>query len=84
MTEINNHNLSNNNELKENDEIQQFSIKDTTIKIILGDISEQTTDAIVNAANNHLWMGGGVAGALKRKGGETIEKEAIAKGPVQV
>lgn len=84
MTEINNHNLSNNNELKENDEIQQFSIKDTTIKIILEDISEQTTDAIVNAANNHLWMGGGVAGALKRKGGETIEKEAIAKGPVQV
>ena len=59
MTEINNYNLSNNNELKENDEIQQFSIKDTTIKIILGDISKQTTDAVVNAANNHLWMGGG-------------------------
>lgn len=39
-------------------------------------------DAIVNAANDHLWMGSGVAGALKRAGGEEIEREAVAKGPI--
>jgi len=42
------------------------------------------TDAIVNAANNHLWMGSGVAGAIKAKGGAEIEKEAMAKGPIPV
>ena len=39
------------------------------ISVIQGDIADQDTDAIVNAANNHLWMGAGVAGAIKRKGG---------------
>ena len=41
-------------------------------------------DAVANAANNELWMGAGVAGALKRAGGEEIEREAIAKGPIPV
>ncbi len=54
------------------------------ISIIQGDITGQDADAIVNAANNHLWMGGGVAGAIKRKGGIEIEKEAVAKGPIDV
>jgi O-acetyl-ADP-ribose deacetylase len=54
------------------------------ITIALGDIAEQETDAIVNAANNHLWMGSGVAGALKHKGGAEIEREAMAKGPIPV
>jgi O-acetyl-ADP-ribose deacetylase (regulator of RNase III) len=49
-----------------------------------GDITEMDVDAVVNAANNHLWMGGGVAGAIKRKGGEVIEREAVAKGPISV
>jgi O-acetyl-ADP-ribose deacetylase (regulator of RNase III) len=49
-----------------------------------GDITEMDVDAVVNAANNHLWMGGGVAGAIKRKGGETIEQEAVARGPISV
>lgn len=55
-------------------------------KIIVskGDITESTADAIVNAANNHLWMGSGVAGAIKRKGGQAIEDEAVSKGPIQV
>lgn len=41
-------------------------------------------DALVNAANNHLWMGAGVAGVLKRVGGREIEDEAVRKGPVLV
>ena len=54
------------------------------IDVVQGDITEVEVDAIVNAANNHFWMGGGVAGAIKRKGGVEIEREAVAKGPVPV
>jgi O-acetyl-ADP-ribose deacetylase (regulator of RNase III) len=54
------------------------------IEITKGDITEAATEAIVNAANNHLWMGAGVAGAIKRKGGIEIEREAVSKGPVKV
>ncbi|MCI0330876.1 MAG: macro domain-containing protein [candidate division Zixibacteria bacterium] len=54
------------------------------IELRMGDISEVAADAIVNAANNHLWMGSGVAGALKRKGDKEIEEEAVKKGPIKV
>jgi O-acetyl-ADP-ribose deacetylase (regulator of RNase III) len=54
------------------------------IKLVQGDITDQETDAIVNAANNHLWMGAGVAGAIKRKGGKEIEDEAMKKGPIPI
>jgi O-acetyl-ADP-ribose deacetylase (regulator of RNase III) len=54
------------------------------VKLILGDISLIEADVLVNAANNHLWMGSGVAGALKRRGGDSIEDEAISKGPIPV
>jgi O-acetyl-ADP-ribose deacetylase (regulator of RNase III) len=49
-----------------------------------GDITQVEADAIVNAANNALWMGGGVAGAIKRVGGSEIEDEAIRQGPIPV
>jgi len=52
-----------------------------TLEAIKGDITEFNGDAIVNAANNHFWMGGGVAGAIKRKGGSIIEHEAMKLGP---
>ena len=57
---------------------------DTTIEIIRGDITKQDVDAIVNAANNHLWMGAGSAGAIVRAGGREIEDEAISQGPIEV
>src|SRR3989475_5788209 len=48
-----------------------------------GDISDQADlDAVVNAANTELWMGSGVAGALKRRGGEAVEREAVRQGPI--
>ena len=52
------------------------------LEVVEGDIAALEVDAIANAANDHLWMGAGVAGALKRTGGEEIEREAIAKGPI--
>jgi len=58
--------------------------KDTEIKIVQGDITELKVDAIVNAANNKLVMGGGVAGAIKKKGGKIIEDEAVKKGPIKI
>jgi O-acetyl-ADP-ribose deacetylase (regulator of RNase III) len=45
------------------------------IKLVKGDITELAVDAIVNAANSRLIMGGGVAGAIRRKGGEIIQEE---------
>lgn len=52
------------------------------MEVVEGDITAQRVDAIVNAANNRFWMGAGVAGAIKRKGGDIIEREAMAQGPV--
>jgi O-acetyl-ADP-ribose deacetylase (regulator of RNase III) len=54
------------------------------ILLTRGDIAQQDADAVVNAANNHLWMGAGVAGAIKRAGGREIEDEAVAKGPIPI
>ena len=54
------------------------------LSVVDGDITALEVDAIANAANNALWMGSGVAGAIKRAGGEEIEREAVAKGPIEV
>jgi O-acetyl-ADP-ribose deacetylase len=54
------------------------------LEVVDGDITRLEVDAIANAANDHLWMGAGVAGAIKRAGGDEIEREAVAKGPIPV
>ncbi len=54
------------------------------VRVIKGDIAEVECCAVVNAANNHLWMGSGVAGALKKAGGADIEREALGKGPIEI
>lgn len=61
-----------------------MKIKNTEIKVVKGDITGLKVDAIVNAANNKLVMGGGVAGAIRKKGGTSIEEEAIKKGPIEI
>ena len=54
-----------------------------SLEVVDGDITALNVDAIANAANDHLWMGAGVAGAIKRAGGDEIEREAVAKGPIE-
>lgn len=64
--------------------MQELKICGTTIKVIQGDITDLAVDAIVNAANNKLVMGGGLAGVIRQKGGQQIEDEAIGKGPIEI
>jgi putative ATPase len=45
--------------------------------VVHGDLTEENTDAITNAANEGLWLGGGVAGAIDRKGGPAVERECM-------
>jgi O-acetyl-ADP-ribose deacetylase (regulator of RNase III) len=55
-----------------------------SILIIAGDLVEQEVDALVNAANNDLLLGGGVAGAIRRRGGPAIQEECAAQAPISV
>ncbi|MDP7180789.1 MAG: macro domain-containing protein [Candidatus Woesearchaeota archaeon] len=54
------------------------------ISIEEDDITEAEVDAIVNPANSYGYMGGGVAGAIKKEGGMEIEKEATSKAPIMM
>jgi O-acetyl-ADP-ribose deacetylase (regulator of RNase III) len=57
------------------------------IDVVVGDIADaerHQAEAYVVAANNELWMGSGVAGALKRAAGVEVEREAVAQGPIEV
>jgi O-acetyl-ADP-ribose deacetylase (regulator of RNase III) len=55
--------------------MKEIEIKNSKIKLVQGDITELATDAIVNAANAQLILGGGVAGAIRKKGGPKIQEE---------
>lgn len=58
----------------------RIQINRSEVVLIQGDITESDTDAIVNAANSELILGGGVAGAIRKKGGPTIQQECDAIG----
>ena len=55
--------------------MDELVVNSSRIKLFQGDITELDTDVIVNAANAQLIMGGGVAGAIRRKGGPKIQEE---------
>lgn len=57
------------------------------IEVVVGDIAnvdEHQAEAYVVAANNELWMGAGVAGAIKNVAGDEVEQEALDQGPIEV
>jgi len=54
------------------------------VEVLEGDLTQQDVDAIVNAANSDLELGGGVAGAIARAGGPKIQAECRAIGPIEV
>ncbi len=56
----------------------------TRIVLLEGDITDESVDAIVNAANSALQLGSGVAGAIREKGGPTIQAECDAQGAIEV
>jgi O-acetyl-ADP-ribose deacetylase len=56
--------------------IAEYKIQDKMLRLVQGDITERGVDAIVNAANSYLQHGGGVAGAIVRKGGQIIQDES--------
>lgn len=64
--------------------LKQVTYKGTVLRVVRGDLTESDTDAIVNAANSYLRHGGGVAGAIVRKGGRVIQDQSDAIGYVPV
>ncbi len=64
--------------------IAEHKVGSKTLRLVLGDITGRDVDAIVNAANSHLQHGGGVAGAIVRKGGQVIQDESDKIGFVPV
>jgi O-acetyl-ADP-ribose deacetylase (regulator of RNase III) len=64
--------------------ISEKNIQGKLLRLVQGDITERDVDAIVNAANSHLRHGGGVAGAIVKKGGQIIQEESDKIGFVPV
>ena len=61
-----------------------WQVKGVRIEVMQGDLTQQDVDAIVNAANNDLVLGGGVAGAIARAGGPSIQAECRTIGSIDV
>ncbi len=59
-------------------------VGNTAIEVHRGSITELAVDAVVTTANRYLWMGGGVAGAIRRRGGVGIQMEAVQKAPIEL
>ena len=64
--------------------VREVLFQNSTVRIVKGDLTESDVDAIVNAANSYLQHGGGVAGAIVRKGGQIIQEESNNVGYVPV
>ncbi len=64
--------------------VAEHNVNNKILRLVMGDITERDVDAIVNAANSHLQHGGGVAGAIVRKGGQIIQDESDKIGFVPV
>ena len=62
----------------------ETKVNNSSLQLIQGDITESAVDAIVNAANAQLVLGGGVAGAIRRKGGTAIQTKCDEIGPIEV
>lgn len=62
----------------------QFTVNSMTVELVQGDITTLETDAITNAANSSLILGSGVAGAIRRRGGPTIQEECNRIGHCDV
>ena len=64
--------------------LKEVTVKGVRLRILRGDLTASQADAIVNAANSHLQHGGGVAGAIVRRGGKSIQEESNRIGFVPV
>jgi len=64
--------------------VKVFRVGALTVKVVVGDITEFQGDAIVNPANSYGYMGGGVALAIKLRGGKVIEEEAVKQAPIPI
>jgi O-acetyl-ADP-ribose deacetylase (regulator of RNase III) len=64
--------------------MKEWCVEDRRIKLVEGNIVQLDVEAIVNAANTSLILGGGVAGAISRFGGPSIQEECNKIGPIQV
>ncbi len=64
--------------------LEEKKIGGAMLRLVQGDITERPVDAVVNAANSFLQHGGGVAGAIVRKGGQSIQEESNQIGYVDV
>jgi len=65
-------------------DIPERNYMGTRVTVVIGDITKLEADAIVNPANSQLIMGGGVAGAILRAGGNQIQKQALSRAPMQI
>ena len=63
--------------------VLEHEVEGVIIRVQKGDLTQQDVDAIVSDSNSALWMGAGVSAAIKRKGGDIIEAEAVAQGPIE-
>ena len=62
----------------------EMKVNNTMIELVQGDITDMKTDAIVNAANCQLVLGAGVAGAIRKKAGPSVQAECDKLSPINV